>query len=54
MLKIVGQTPRTLHDYPNIVQKTMDNLQGLEGGHVSLFLGQPIQPVQHSLDLNLS
>jgi hypothetical protein len=32
----------------------MDNLQSLEGSRVSFFLGQPIQPAQHSLYLNLS
>jgi hypothetical protein len=39
----------TIHDYPHILDKTIDDLDNLQCGDPALFQGESIQPFQHHL-----
>ena len=44
----------TIHDHLYILDKTVDHLQSLDGSHLGLLTGEPIQPLQHHFDVLLS
>src|SRR6266849_5710338 len=44
----------TIHDVPPMADKTVDYFEGLSGSHPSLSLREPIQPLDHRLDVLLS
>ena len=41
----------TLNHIPHIMEKTIDNLEGLRRGYPSLILSEPIQPPKCRLDI---
>jgi hypothetical protein len=43
-----------VHDHPRISNKTLNNLESLPCSHLSLALGQSIQPLEHRFDVVLS
>ena len=45
---------RTVHHYPHILDKTINDFEGLRGSYPSLILGEPIQPLKYCIDLLLS
>jgi len=44
----------TVHDHPPILDKTVDDLQGLHCGSASLVLREPVEPLQHRQNVALS
>jgi hypothetical protein len=44
----------TVGDHPHILDKTMDNLQGLRSGQFRLFLGESVKPLENRLGILLS
>ena len=46
--------PLTVHDHLHIVQKTVNDGEGLGHGHAGLFLGESVQPLQYRLYLAIS
>jgi hypothetical protein len=44
----------TVHDHLHIIQKTVNNSQGLRHGHAGLFQREPVQSLQYGLDLAIS
>jgi len=44
----------TVHHHPHILNKTINDFQGLRRSYLSLTLGEPIQPLEYCLDLLLS
>jgi hypothetical protein len=44
----------TVHHHPHILDKTINNFEGLRSSYPSLILGEPIQPLEYCLDLVLS
>jgi hypothetical protein len=44
----------TIHHHPNILNKTVDNFEGLRRGYPSLILGESIQPLDYRFDVLLS
>ena len=44
----------TVHNYPHILDETMNNLEGLCRGYPSLILGESIQPLEYHFDVLLS
>src|ERR1019366_3774186 len=43
----------TVHHHPHILDKPVDNLEGLHCGHPSLVLGESIQPLEYRFDVLL-
>jgi hypothetical protein len=43
----------TVNNIPHILEKTIDDLEGLRRGHPSLILSEPIQPLKYRLDVVL-
>jgi hypothetical protein len=41
----------TVNRIPHILEKTIDDLEGLRRSYPSLILGEPIQPLKHRLDV---
>ena len=41
----------TVNHIPHILEKTMDNLEGLRRSHPSLIPSEPIQPPKYRLDV---
>ena len=39
----------TVNQIPHILEKTIDNLEGLRRGHPSLIFSEPIQPLKYRL-----
>lgn len=54
MLAANQQGLRTVHHNSRIINETMYHAQCLGNGHQSLFLGQSVQSLKHSLDIALS
>jgi hypothetical protein len=46
--------PLTVHDHLHIVQKTVNDGQGLRHGHAGLVLGESVQSLEYRLDLAVS
>ena len=44
----------TVHHHPHILDKTINDFEGLRGSYPSLILGEPIQPLEYCFDLLLS
>jgi hypothetical protein len=44
----------TVHHHPHILDKTINDFEGLRRSYPSLILGEPIQPLEYCLDLLLS
>ena len=45
---------RTINDRLYIVHKTLNDSQGLRGGHAGLFLRESVQSLQYGFDLSIS
>ena len=43
----------TVNQIPHILEKTIDNLEGLRRSHPSLILSKPIQPLKYCLNVLL-
>jgi hypothetical protein len=43
----------TFHDHFHIVQKTMNDSQGLRHSHAALFLRESVKSLQYRLDLTI-
>jgi hypothetical protein len=41
----------TVNHIPHILEKTIDDLEGLRHSHPSLILSEPIQPLKYCLDV---
>ena len=41
----------TVHHIPHILEKTMDDLEGLRRSHPGLIPSEPIQPMKYRLDV---
>jgi hypothetical protein len=41
----------TVNHIPHILEKTIDDLEGLRRSHPSLILSEPIQPLKYRLDV---
>ena len=46
--------PLTVHDHLHIVQKTVNDGEGLGHGHASFFLGESVESLEYRLDLAIS
>jgi hypothetical protein len=46
--------PLTVHDFCQIIDKAIDNFKGLRRGRASLLKRQPIQSLQHRLNIIFS
>ena len=44
----------TVHDHLHIVQKAVNDGEGLRHGHASFFLGESVQSLEYRLDLAVS
>jgi anti-sigma regulatory factor (Ser/Thr protein kinase) len=44
----------TVHDHLHIIQKTMNDGEGLRHGHAGLFLCESVQSLEYRLDLAVS
>ena len=44
----------TIHYYPHILHKAVDDLEGLRRSHPCFFLGESAKPLQYRLDVLLS
>ena len=44
----------TVHHHPHILDKTINDFEGLCGSYLSLILCEPIQPLEYCIDLLLS
>jgi hypothetical protein len=51
MLRIRCSESPTIHDHLHIIQKTVNDSQGLRHSHPGLFLRESVQSLQYRLDL---